>query len=53
MAKATDKDWKEIAAEITNETDTRKLIKLIQQLLEALERRPHASPSFEPTPRRY
>jgi hypothetical protein len=38
MADGTRKDWRELFVAVTNEKDSRKLISLIQELVEALDR---------------
>jgi hypothetical protein len=39
MADGMQKDWRELCVAVTNEKDSRKLISLIQELTEALDRR--------------
>lgn len=38
MADGLQKDWRELCAAVTNETDSAKLPSLIQELIEALDR---------------
>jgi hypothetical protein len=38
MADGTHKDWRELCVAVTNEKDSRKLVLLIQELIEALDR---------------
>ena len=38
MSDGMQKDWRELCVAVTNEKDSRKLISLIQQLVEALDR---------------
>jgi hypothetical protein len=38
MADGTLKDWRELCVAVTNEKDSRKLISLIRELVEALDR---------------
>jgi hypothetical protein len=38
MAEDKQKDWRELCVAVTNEKDSRKLISLIQELIEALDR---------------
>lgn len=37
MAHGTQKDWRELCLEVTNEQDSTKLSSLVQQLIEALD----------------
>jgi hypothetical protein len=38
MADGTQKDWRDLCVAVTNEKDSKKLISLIQELIEALDR---------------
>ena len=38
QADGTKKDWRELCAAVTNESDSTKLSSLVQQLIEALEK---------------
>jgi len=37
MAECTQKDWRELCSAVVNETDSSKLISLVQKLIEALD----------------
>jgi len=38
MAEGMQKDWRELCAAVTNETDSTRLTSLVQELIEALDR---------------
>jgi len=39
MSESTQKDWRDLCVAVTNESDTAKLSSLVQELIEALDRR--------------
>jgi len=39
MSESTQKDWRELCVAVTNESDSAKLSSLVQELIEALDKR--------------
>jgi hypothetical protein len=50
MADGKQKDWRELCLAVTNETDSIKLSSLIQELIEALDKRERSSRQTVPPP---